>query len=273
MKKVITKTIVLILLGASFFISCKKDKNDNNQNKEAVVPPTESMLMDFSNFQLRAKKSAAADTTKLDYNWTASALAVGVWNEIIYLDLAVPVAAFRESFSHPGVLKSNNNWNRAFSVANEGVTYNCRLEGIVNNTTTNWKMYISKVGGLGTNYTDFVWFTGTSANDGSSGTWYLNRSPALNGRQYLNISWVKNTSLKYTLVDPLETGAGNYIEFKSINEAGLDAQFLINTSNHAYDAAIQWSKANRNGRVKCENWYNNLNWHCWGVNYVNAICK
>ena len=100
MKKLISKTLLLVMLLASVLISCKKD---NKGNKEPLMPPPESMFMDFSNFQALANKSLTADDTTLYNNWTASAVTVGIWSSIVYLNSAIPVAAFREAFNHPGV--------------------------------------------------------------------------------------------------------------------------------------------------------------------------
>jgi len=134
-------------------------------------------------------------------------------------------------------------------------------------------MYLTKVDGLGENFTDFVWFTGTSSNDATTATWHLNKGPAFSDRKYFDITWVKNTSLRYTLADETDAAVGNYLEYDKINEAGLDAQFLIQTVNHTADIAIQWNIAGKNGRVKCQNWYSDANWHCWDVNLKNTICN
>lgn len=267
MKKLISKTVIIVILGLSVFISCKKE------DKVAVLPPRESMLTDFSNFQTTSTRSALADDTTKYNNWTSSAVTVGFWNVIVFLNSAIPVAAFTEAFNHQGIFVENATWRWTYSITIGGITYSCKLEGTVNKSTTDWKMYLSKTGGFGSNYSDFLWFTGTSSNDATNATWHLNRGPDLNGRKYLDIDWVKDISLKYTLVDVMEVGVGNYLEYDKINEAGLDAQFIIQTVNPANNLTIQWKTVGKNGRVKCQNWYGDLNWHCWGVNYKNSICK
>ncbi len=270
MRKFISTAIVIAIAGSSIFMACKKE---NNENKEPVLPPAESMVMDFSNFQSSTKKSLATDDTSAYNNWTSSAVTVGIWNVVAYLNSAVPVAAFKESFNHPSVLVENSIWRRSFSISSLGATYTCKLDGEANGNSSDWKMYLSKTNGLGANFTDFLWFTGTSSNNGSTATWHINRGPEFSGRKYFDANWVKNTSLRYTIVDTYEVGVGNYLEYKKINEAGLDAQFLIQTVDHSYDIDIQWNTTDKNGRVKCTNWYNDLNWHCWGINYKNSICN
>ena len=267
MKNLISKIIVIVMLGASVMISCKKE------DKAAVLPPPESMIMDFSNFQASSKKSALADDTTKYSNWATSAVTVGFWNIIVFLNSAVPVAAFREASNHNGVFVENATWRWTYTMTFAGGTYTCKLEGTVNSSTTDWKMYLSKAGGVGSDYSDFLWFTGTSSNDATNATWHLNRGPDLNGRKYLDIEWVKESSLKYTLVDEMEAGVGSWLEYSKIDDAGLNAQFIIQTVSPVNNVTIQWKTEGKNGRVKCQNLYGDLNWHCWGANYKNTICK
>jgi hypothetical protein len=270
MKKIFFKSIILGMLGACVLFSCKKD---SKENKEAVLPAQESMLMDFSNFQAPSVKSLQVDDITKYNNWTSSAITVGIWSGIVYLNSAVPVAAFKEAFNHPVVFIGNATWRSTYSITYSGVTYTAKLEGTINSNTTDWKMYVSKAGGSGADFSDFLWFTGTSSNDGTTAAWHLNKGPESNGTPYLDIDWVKDTSLRYTLADVLDPGVGNFLEYDKINEAGLDAQFLINTVNHTNDVTIQWNIAGKNGRVKCQSWYGDLEWHCWGVLYRNVICS
>lgn len=268
MRSLILKTTVAVMLCASV-ISCKKDNNV----AEPLLPPSESMLMDFSNFQGVTKKNIMVEDTSLFTNWTASAVTVNIWSAIVYLNSAIPVAAFGEAFNHPAVFVGNATWERSYTVACGGLSYTCKLDGTVTSNTVEWKMYITRAGGIGPDFTDFLWVTGSSANDASSATWHVNRGPETDGRQYFDVSWAREKSLRYTLVDTLANGTGNYLEYDIIDEAGLDSQFLIQTVDHSYDISIQWSNANKNGRVKCHNWYGDLNWHCWGTNYKNVICN
>jgi hypothetical protein len=251
------------------FISCKKDNKDTGP----VLPASESMTMDFSNFQVPAQKSLFADDITKYNNWTSSAVTVAVWSTIVYLNSAIPVAAFRESFNHPAVFEGNATWRREFSLTYNGAAITCKLDGTVNTNNVDWKMYVSKTGGQGSDFTDFIWFTGTSSIDGTTASWHIKRGPEFNDRQYFEVDWVKDLSLRYTLADPTDPGVGNYLEYDKIDEAGLDSQFLVQTVNHSNDITIQWNRLNKNGRVKCPNWYGDLIWHCWGNDYKNTICN
>ncbi|NDP20866.1 MAG: hypothetical protein GZ091_07275 [Paludibacter sp.] len=273
MKTLISKTIVLVMLVVTIFTSCTKD---DASKQEPVLPPEESMVMDFSNFQstttFSAVKSVGSDDTTQYNNWISSAVTIGAWNTAIYLNTVLPITAFKEAFKHPAVFMADSSmWVRTYTVSNLGISYTCKLEGTVNGNSTFWKMYLSKSGGLGVNFSNYVWFTGISSRDGLTATWFLNKGPESKGSPYLNITWVKNMSLRYTLVDTMDANVGNYLEYDIINEAGLDAQFLIQTVKHDNDITIQWHTTNKNGRVKCQNWYTDLNWHYWDRNHKNSL--
>ncbi len=273
MKNLISKTIIVAMIVASCLTSCT---NDDSSKKEPVLPPSESMMMDFSNFQSTANASAVKSSLTDDptqyNNWINSAFTVGAWNIAIYLNSVIPVTAFKEAFNHPAVfIVDNSNWVRTYSITNVGITYTCSLVATVNGNSIDWKMLLTKSGGLGPDFSNFVWFTGISSRDGLTATWHLNKGPEYKGIPYLDVTWVKNTSLRYTLVDATDVNVGNYLEYDKINDAGLDAQFLIQTLKHDNDITIQWQTTLKNGRVKCQNWYSDLNWHYWDNNHKNTL--
>jgi hypothetical protein len=231
--------------------------------------------MDFSNFKINYKKSGEAKATSNYESWTACALTVSVWSSMIYDYSSLPITVYEEALAQPFVSVSNSTWVSSFSILSNSVSYHCRMEAIVDtkNYMTKWKMYVTKIAEDGSSYTDFVWLSGTSSSDGSSVVWRLNKGPERNGGAYLDILWVKNSNHKYTLVDETDADKGNYIENSKINNSGMDAQYIIHNVNYVSDLIIQWNAKNRNGRVKSQHWYNNLNWQCWGENYLNMNCN
>lgn len=273
--KTAIKYTILILLGVLAFTSCRKEESPFDTNRKPILAPVESMLMDYSNFRLSAKKSVATSEKSSIDNWITSALALGTWNMRIDENLAVPVGAFREAFNHPDVLVGNTTWAKTYSLVINGIAYNCKLEGNLdkNNYSTQWKMFVTKIADDGSSYSDFLFFSGITSADGNSAVWHLNRGPEFNGNAYLNIEWVRNISLKYTLVDTAEINDGSVLEYRKINDPGLNNQFILRDANRSSDITIQWNSTNRNGKVQSKQWYNNADWHCWSENYLNTLCN
>jgi len=49
------------------------------------------------------------DSTTND-NWTWAATNVTIWNIVISVNLAIPVAAFKEALKHPGEYQDDGSW-------------------------------------------------------------------------------------------------------------------------------------------------------------------
>jgi hypothetical protein len=265
MKKLFSLTLTLILMAA-LNTGCKKDKGN-----PPVLPPAESMTIDFSNFISQAKSARAFSDVKGTENssWEFSALAAGTWNLILTATLAVPVTSFKLAIDQTPAYVSENNWQWSYNATIANVSYKARLTAQIRTTDVEWKMYITKEG----SYTDFIWFTGTSKLDGTQGQWILNESNA-SPVPMIQIDWQKTGSgigtVKYTYV---KDGAfkNSYIEY-GLTTNTLNAYYKIHYWNGAKfsDLEIEWSTAGHNGRVKCVDYLNDDQWHYWDGNRVNT---
>ena len=71
-------------------------------------------------------------------NWTWSATNIVVWNTIITVGLAIPVAAFAESFRHEPVEHPNGSWWWSYNVHVGDVLYLAQLEALVLDQQVEW---------------------------------------------------------------------------------------------------------------------------------------
>ncbi len=281
MKKIITILItaaVLILLPAG----CRKDKG-----RPPVLPPSQSMEIDFSDF-LTGKKSAgftgaAKDIPDPDENFAFSAAVVGIWNTIIAVNLAVPVTAFRLAVNTNPVWIADKTWEWKYNVTGIAGTWKARLVGKITSDKVEWEMYISKDGTP--SFAEFVWFTGTSMLDGNSGRWILNYSQAFQ-EPYLQIDWEKTGNqvgkVKYTYIrnqrddrspDPFKN---SYIEYGRTS-ATLNAYYTVHIFEpliiqNFVDIFIEWNTTTKEGRVKALYKFGDNNWHCWDSEKFNKDC-
>ena len=91
-------TILIIAIAAVGVMSgCKKDK------PAPGLPPTSSMVMDYSEFNSGGSGKSAHDGGISPYDsstaWGWAATNVVIWNVVLTVNLAIPVAAFVESFN------------------------------------------------------------------------------------------------------------------------------------------------------------------------------
>lgn len=269
MKNVFSISLIFILL-TGFFTSCKKDKGD-----PPVLPPPESMIIDFSNFS-SAKKSIEflpAEKGTANSNWEYAATVAGVWKLIINTTLAVPVLAFETAKEKTPVYISTKNWQWSFSVTNQSGTYKARLTGLIQATDVQWKMYITKEGTGG--FAEFLWFEGTSKIDGTGGQWILYQSDTVTDA-LLQIDWTKTGTsvgyVKYTYVKN-DVFKNSFIEY-GLTSNDLNAYYTIHYSvNGSFsDVNVEWSTTKYIGHVKSLSYLGDTNWYCWDANKINTVC-
>ena len=285
------KLVFAVIFALSIFQSCVKE-DDTTTDVAPDLPPVESFVMSFDGFEdadtsgiivnggdtgfaTSGNSEAAGVRTTTFQNWFYSATHVVVWNTILTINLAVPVAAFYESFNHQATYEGSGVWLWAYEVTgNDGSVYEAKLYGELQTDGVKWDMYISKVGG----YTDVHWYTGTTSDSGNSATWTLNHQPN-NPQSYLGVEYQKDNgngmaSIRYTNIIPGNANNGDYIEFRKNNDTSADY-------NRAYDIyktgdnnllEINWNAPNKNGRVKDEMKFGDTDWHCWDENLMDIDC-
>ena len=264
MKKLLS-LILIVILSAGFFHSCKKDKGD-----PPTLPPAESMKIDFSNF-LSQKKSAGPESFPKgteNSNWEFASGVALFWNSILTTTLVVPVATFAHAVDQDPVYLDDKTWQWSFSVSVSTVTYKARLTGQIRDTDVLWKMYVSG------SFAEFVWFEGTSKLDGTGGQWILNESSTAQS-PYLKIDWTKTSSsigsIKYTYMKN-DSYVNSYIEY-GLTTGTLNAYYNVHYFNGLIfsDVDIEWNTTTHNGRVSCSN-YLLGEWYCWNEQKINIIC-
>lgn len=282
----------LFLLLAFILVPLFNGCDESTEEPDAPeIPPIETMVLDFSNFNNSdeqallpyevnglLKSDAEAATIK---NWFSATLTVAFWQIALVLTLAVPVAAFTNSFNQTPNYLGDSKWEWSYNVS-EGGVYTVRMTGEIRTNDVKWELYVSK-DGVG-KFDEFMWFEGTSNLDGMAGSWTLNHS-ADHPNPVIQIDWKKSGNeigeIKYTWVqdekpngqdDPNE---GAYLKYGLV-DADLDAFYNV----HAYsedkhemvDTDIEWSTTNKNGRIKAEHLYNDTEWHCWDTAGVDIVC-
>lgn len=261
-KQTILSFLLIFLLGTSQF-SCKKDE----QKAAPTLPPESTFVMDMSDFT-NSEKSVAA--THTHFLWAAAN--VGIWNTILTVNLAIPVASFKEAFKHEAVYDpSLESWIWSYNVTVGTDTYLAKLHGSFINNGVSWKMYITKSG----SYTDFLWYSGESNLSGTEGSWLLKNDP-VNNQDFIEITWHKNNNgvadIKYENVLETSSNKGTYILYGINNETDFNAFYNIFYSTNSNLTEIKWHRTNKNGRIKDPNHYGDTDWHCWDETRSDVVC-
>jgi hypothetical protein len=264
---------VLFVLGVIvLIISCEDDKSTNPQDQPPLIPPQSTMMMNFGEFPDTTAGSSPVNATLSKQNWGWAAYNVAVWNSVLTLTLAVPVAAFLEAFNHQPVKQPDGSWLWQYSVTVHGAIYTAKLYGKTVTEGVEWKMLLSRQGV----FTDFEWFTGFSNLPATEGTWTLNKDPNL-PVPFLYIGWNRNTTegtaeVKYTNIVPLEPENGSYIHYGKTNEIPHNRFYQIFGAGENRLIDIEWNYELHFGRVKDPVHFGDEGWHCWDENLDDIPC-
>ncbi len=260
-KSILFKTITLLFItGIIVTSSCKK------KEPAPDIPSTSSMLMDFSQFSSADDTTTTRDTLTY-HNWGHSFANVAVWNTIIAVGLAIPVAAYREAFNHEADYDSHaKTWTWSYSF---GLGHQAELTSYFKGDTVIWEMRIDQ----------FQWYYGHSHVDKSGGYWMLNESKT-QPTQLLKIDWQSNNdgtfNISYTNVAPASSSYGDenggYISY-GVTTGEFDRFYNIYNKGEDNLTEIEWQKADHHGRVKDPKKFNDSEWHCWGTNLADVSCQ
>ena len=268
MKKIIT-SLLLIVFSAAILTNCKKDKGD-----PPVLPPQESMVIDFSNFTVDTKSAIVTDQKGTNNgNFVFAATVAGFWRIVIATTLAIPVVTFKHAIDQNPVYLDDKTWQWSYSTTIGSIEYKAKLKGQIRSSDVLWKMYITKSGDNGFN--DFLWFEGTSRHDGTSGQWTLYESSA-SPVALLKIDWAKSgtsiATIKYTLVKN-DAYKDSYIEYGT-STGTYDSFYTIHYYNGTKfsDVNVKWNKSTHNGTVQSADFLGDNLWYCWDTNKVNTTC-
>ena len=262
------------------------------------IPPVSSFLMDFDDFNSEAEAASATISTEqsiqlasfttgnddvypLDEyaigdkeNWNFAAFNVGVWSTIVLVGLAVPVAAFVESFNHVPQQQADYSWVWSYDVQVGLATYTGELHGKYkeDENGVRWDMYISRQG----EYEDFHWYYGESNLPATEGFWIIKNKPS-DPTDLLRIDWERDLaggtySITYTNIVPGGPENGGYIAHGAripSDDSPYDRFYEIYNKGADNLTNIEWDSTTREGRAKAPHYFGDDEWHCWDADHNN----
>jgi hypothetical protein len=237
------------------------------------LPPQNSLLIDFGDFAGQPLGMAQAEADQMaGLNWGRAAIVVGVWNIALTVTLATPVAAFLASFSQQPE-GTEGAWVWSYNFMALGVQHTARLEARPVSAGIEWRMYISKYG----EFTDFLWYSGESNLQGTSGTWLLNLNPS-DPTPFIDIEWSQAASretfeTRYTNVIPGAAENGGYIHYGVTGDTPFDAFYDIYGAVNDNLTEIEWNRTTKEGRTRDPLHFGDSDWRCWDTLLNDAACQ
>lgn len=268
MKNIKTSLYFLPLLLIFTMLACS-DENPVPQ-PAPDIPLKSTMVMDFDDF---TGQDTTGKSTVSYQHWGRAAAHVWVWNTAITINLVVPVASFHEAFNHEAVYDpGTETWTWSYNFWAAGAIHLAKLQAQLISEGVEWKMFISKTNA----FTDFLWYSGVSNIDYTSGYWELKSNPQ-DPTDFLLIEWNRNpqnetADIKYTNVIPEGDGNGSYIFYGTdVNPA--NAFYNLYGSQEDNLVNIEWDRDNKDGRIKDEVFFGDTDWRCWDTDLLDADCN
>ncbi len=267
---------VIALIAAILFSGCNKDDSTGPAEVAPEIPPITTLEIDFSSFDTTNAKALGKrggdDRILMNNNWRVAASKLGLWNLVLVLNLAVPVTAFKASFTQVPVL-NDGTWTWSY---NFGLGQSAELTARPSGGNIIWEMRITRPDV----YTDYLWFSGESNLNATAGTWRLNFNPQ-DPAPYLDIVWNRNPSdgtfdIKYTNIRAGDPGNGGFIFAGFTNNSPFNAFYEIHNPAVNNDVNIEWNRTDFSGRISDRLAFGDTDWHCWDTaanNLQDMVCQ
>ncbi|MBX2870457.1 MAG: hypothetical protein KTR30_00100 [Saprospiraceae bacterium] len=272
-----------LLMSFSVFQSCQKDSIENPEEQVApTLPPAESFIMPFTGYE-DIDTTGLINNGGLDErggpnsfrNWFYAGSNIVVWNVILGVNMAIPVASFLEAFNHDAVYDGQGAfiWAYDFTLGNDTFLAELSARLINNNQEVEWVMNISKVGG----FTNVEWYRGVTSRDNSRASWTLNHRPN-NPEPLIDILHEKDIatnqiSTRYTNLIPNNENNGDYIEYKTSINSDFNRAYDVFRANTNELLEIEWNAPSGEGRVRNSDFFNDKDWHCWDQDLRDTSCQ
>ena len=265
--------LLLTLIGVVIFmIACEKDPTEPADSP--VIPPISTFLLDLSAFpDTNTTLITKTTDTQTNGNWGWSYLNAFLWNAVIVVHAAIPVAAYVEAFNHIPEEQEDGSWLWTYDVTVGSAVYTAKLYASTDSEGFNWDMYLSKAG----DFTDFHWYTGQHNLLYTEGTWTLYKDPD-NPVEFIDIVWHRNlqdstADIKYINVEPETPGNGGYIFYGTVVDTTYDAFYDLFFANLDHYIDIEWNLDEHYGRVLDSLYFEDALWHCWDENLEDIDCE
>lgn len=236
-----------------------------------VLPPIESLVMDFGDFNQQPDAKKGTETYR---NFLHSYFTVWFWNVATTVTFAVPVTAYAYALQQDAVYLGDHTWEWAFDITIASVSYTVTLTGKrLNNEEFSMEMVVA---GSATPEETVRWFEGVVRYDHTHATWDFFQEGT---EVVLEAEWNKDFEtgegdLTYTYVEAGHEQEGSFIMLSYMPEEFYDAAYTVSLATGMVN--IEWNTETREGRVKDSVKFGDSEWHCWdtaGNGLADKVCE
>ncbi len=269
--KLIVNRPVAILLAITLLIVSTSCDNEPAENRPEL-PPLESLLMTFADFDGPIALTKASGEPHLHFNYAFTSLIF--WSGASALTMALPVAAYTYALEQGVEYLGDNSWEWNYSFQWSGLDNTATLTATrINNEEFSLEMMIASSAAPDQGVR---WFDGVVRYDHTQANWTIYKDGSI---EILEVAWTKDfelgdASLLYTYVEPEMVETGSYISYDYAPLEVYDASFTLSRSTGT--TLIQWNTTSKEGRVQDEERFGDAEWMCWDSienGQVDKVCE
>jgi hypothetical protein len=252
MKKIAALLLVVLI---PFIGSCFSNSQESDDPKEMnrIIPPDFTLNIEFPSFMQDNKSEPAKEKCAVgnpEENmclWTAGALVTWA-NMLCFVPFSIPITIYKVLQDQIPTVSSSNHveWNYLYTIYNVEYDVSVRADYISADQSWEWLFKIN----------DFVWITGASRDDLTSGSWQY-YDPA--GATTISVEWERTSEIngKVQFINNNESQAlkyGDYILYARVdNEVSVrfhDVHSGFNDSGNLQEMEIYWNITGKTGGIK-----------------------
>jgi hypothetical protein len=263
---------LLALAVAALVAGCGDEDPMGPAGDPPALPDAASFAVDLSAFAMPEKwevspQSPSDSSNFLTARATAAVIGIGV------VAIAAPAAAaFEGAFGAQPVRQADGSWTWSYSVVYGQASFDLSLNGRAAAGGSEWAMRVT-TNGLGSNLTDYLWYSGAVSASGDEGMWQLyDPSAPAEPVDALRIDWQTKSADDHSAIwtnnRPGSDGEGDVLAFARSED---DASIEFSDASNGTTSSIAWNVDTTAGSLTMP-FYNQGEKSCWDSNHLNAAC-
>ena len=262
MKSLIQRLTALVLIGGLVFISCSDSPSGNNEENPPQLPPVESLEVDLGILLSQPKAVQQSDSAFFRAYFTASILGG-------FLQLnALPVQILAGATENTPQYNGDGEWEWTYSASGPNGSFSVSLFATLQVDHVSWDFYISAANSQ-QNFDDVLLLTGTSALDGSEGTWNI-YNPGT-GNVITSSEWEVGDSSASVTMSVYEDGLNIPVAVISYSQVGITKRVTFENNEDNTLITIEWNTETKAGYIEAPDFNGGVR-ACWDSSFQDTAC-
>ena len=257
-------TFCLIIFG---LVACSDNATDTDTPEPPEIPELQQYQPETGYFDSSTQKMSVQAGT----GYNAAAQIVQGTVEPMFSTAGVYLPFFSQAQNSEPIY-NDGVWEWTYTYNQFGQTAEIRLTAETNESTgsVNWSLYLSTSSSDGMNFDDYQFMTGSTALDGSGGSWNIYPyEPGGADDPVITFDWTRQDEDNYTASYAINTSGTSTTFNITYTEEGPEHTLEVVSADGEHDLVIYWNTDTGTGYIDQAG----SDRICWNSNYENVPCQ